>query len=83
MNEELHIGSEDLRLCLPIIILDDGVVEGTENFFVMVEAQVVLDTISVATSITEICIIDDDGKEEAVAQYMYCRGGVNREFIIM
>lgn len=65
MNEELRFEPEELRICLPITILDDGVVEETENLFVLVEAQLVLDTISVATSITEVCIIDDDGKEGA------------------
>ena len=66
MNEEVQIDLEGLlRVCLPITILDDGVVEGTENLFVVVEAQLVLDTISMATSITEVCIFDDDGKEES------------------
>jgi len=65
VNEELRFEPEELRMCLPIVILDDGVVEETENLFVLVEAQLVLDTISVATSITEVCIIDDDGKEWA------------------
>ena len=65
VNEELHFEPEELRMCLPITIMDDGVVEETENLFVLVEAQLVLDTTSVATSITEVCIIDDDGKEWA------------------
>lgn len=66
VRREVQFGAGQLRKCLSIIILDDSIMEKTEDFLLVVESQpsneLLIEGLLVAPAITDICITDNDSK---------------------
>ena len=70
MSREILLEPNQLRLCLSIPIVNDSLVEKTEDFLVVIENtpvnDLIIEGISIAPAITYICIIDDDSESQNV-----------------
>lgn len=66
VSREILLEPDQLRLCLSIPIVNDSLVEKTEDFLVVIENtpvnDLIIEGISIAPTITYICIIDDDSE---------------------
>ena len=66
ISREFLFGAGQLRECLSIIILDDSIMEKTEDFLLVVESissnDLIIEGLLVAPAITDICITDNDSK---------------------
>lgn len=66
VSREIVLELGQLRLCLSIPIVNDSLVEKTEDFLVVIENtpvnDLIIDRLSIAPAITYICIIDDDSE---------------------
>ena len=66
MTREVLFGPDKLKICVSISILDDSIVERTEDFLVVVESMplndLVINGLSIAPAIIDICIINDDSE---------------------
>ena len=66
MTREVLFGPDKLKICVSISILDDSIVERTEDFLVVVESMplndLVINRLSIAPAIIDICIINDDSE---------------------
>ena len=65
MNE-IHLVSGQLRVCTSIKIINDDILERTEDFLVIVENfppnDLFVEGLSLAPAITDVCITNDDSK---------------------
>ena len=66
VSREIVLELGQLRLCLSIPIVNDSLVEKTEDFLVVIENtpvnDLIIDRLSIAPAITYICITDDDSE---------------------
>ena len=73
MTREVRFESGQLRLCVAVLILDDEILERTEDFLVIAETMpqngLVVEGLSIAPAITNICITDDDSKSPINANF--------------
>ena len=75
VRHEVQLQADQLRVCVSVVILDDSIGERIEDFLVVVENvpsnDLVIEGLSVAPTISEICITDNDSK-------CYAKGQLNR-----
>ena len=73
VTREVQFGPDLLRLCVSVNILDDAILERTEDFLVFAEITpqngLVVEGVSIAPAITDICITDDDSKPTLYANF--------------
>ena len=73
VNREVQFESGQLRLCVAVLILDDEILERTEDLLVIAETVpqngFVIEGLSIAPAITDICITDDDSKSPTDANF--------------
>lgn len=66
VSREIVLELGQLRFCLSIPIVNDSLVEKTEDFLVVIENtpvnDLIIDRLSIAPAITYICITDDDSE---------------------
>ena len=64
--DEVHLISGQLRVCTSIKIIDDEILERTEDFLVIVENfalnDLFVEGLTLAPAITYVCITNDDSK---------------------
>ena len=66
MVHDVRLDAGNLRVCTSVEIVNESVLERTENFLVVAESlpinDLIIDGLSLAPSITEVCINNDDCK---------------------
>ena len=66
MNHEVRFEAGQLRLCVSVLIVDDEILERTEDFLMIADTMprngLIVEGLSIAPAITDICITDADSK---------------------
>ena len=68
LTEEVTLFPGQQRVCVSITIVDDRVMEGTEDLILFVESdpmnELIIEGLTIAPAFTDICITDNDSKRK-------------------